>query len=140
MHEQNREDRDDSVSINWANVRSSTVENFAKANPGTTDAQNVPYDFNSVLHYSANAFSTNGQPTIVSKKGAQPNMGQRRGFSPGDLLKINRMYCGGAASASPMTNNVYNNNVAPSNAARPNFFELVFNAFRQPKAPSKDQE
>lgn len=140
MHEQNREDRDGSVSINWDNVRQGTRENFVKANAGTTDAMNVPYDFDSVLHYSANAFSTNGQPTIVSKRGTQPNMGQRRGFSEGDLLKINRMYCGGAGGSGQggYNNNVYGSNAVSPQAHKPNFFELVFNAFRQPKAPTMD--
>ena len=143
MHEQNREDRDGAVSINWDNVRQGTRENFVKANAGTTDAQNVPYDFDSVLHYSPTAFSINGQPTIVSKQGPKPNMGQRRGFSNGDLIKLNRMYCGGnnAAAPAPQTNSNFNTNVNPQAppANRPNFFELIFNAFRQPKASSKDE-
>lgn len=135
MHEQNREDRDGSVTINWDNVRSNTRENFAKATAGTTDAQRVPYDFDSVLHYSANAFSTNGQPTIVSKRGVQPNMGQRRGFSKGDLLKLNRMYCNGdgPGSASPLAS-------AAGNNGQPNFFQLLFNGFRQPKSPAADEQ
>lgn len=137
MHEQNREDRDGAVTINWNNVRSNTVENFAKASPGTTDAMNVPYDFDSVLHYSANAFSTNGQPTIISKVGPKPNMGQRRGFSAGDLQKLNRMYCGGNSPAGAASTQSFNNqNVAASPAKPTNIFELIFNAFRQPKAPS----
>lgn len=131
------------MSINWANVKPGTVENFAKATAGTTDAMNVPYDFDSVLHYSAVAFSTNGQPTIISKQGNKPNMGQRRGFSPGDLLKLNRMYCGGANT--PASTNTFNNNagskpssssssVAANGNKTPNFWELIFNAFRQPMA------
>lgn len=137
MHEQNREDRDGSVTINWDNVRSNTRENFAKANAGTTDAQGVPYDFDSVLHYSANAFSINGQPTIVSKRGTQPNMGQRRGFSKGDLLKLNRMYCNGdgPGAASPLASAAGSNG-----AAQPNFFQLLFNGFRQPKSPAADEQ
>lgn len=41
--------------------------NFQKATADTTDNQGVPYDYRSVMHYSANAFSSNGQPTIVPK-------------------------------------------------------------------------
>lgn len=139
MHEQNREDRDAAVSINWNNVKPGTNENFAKATAGTTDAQNVPYDFDSVLHYSATAFSTNGQPTIISKQGNKPNMGQRRGFSAGDIQKLNRMYCGGTNTGAA-SNSIFNSNPKPATAAsQPNFFELIFNAFRQPKAPRNDE-
>lgn len=41
--------------------------NFDKASRETTDAFGVGYDYGSVMHYSANAFSNNGQPTILAK-------------------------------------------------------------------------
>lgn len=41
--------------------------NFDKAKKQETDAQGVAYDYSSIMHYSANAFSKNGQPTIVPK-------------------------------------------------------------------------
>lgn len=136
MHEQNREDRDGSVVINWNNVRPATVDNFAKANAGTTDAMNVGYDFDSVLHYSPHAFSTNGQPTIVSKQGPKPNMGQRRGFSVGDVQKLNAMYCGGGG-APAASNQVYSQNQQlGSSAPAGNFWSQFANVFgfKSPKA------
>ncbi|XP_055677971.1 hatching enzyme 1.2-like [Lutzomyia longipalpis] len=92
LHEQNRSDRDKSVLIKWQNIKPGTTDNFQKANAGTTSNYGVSYDFNSVLHYSAHAFSVNGQPTIVAKTKTSANMGQRRGFSLGDLKKVNSMY------------------------------------------------
>lgn len=67
MHEQNRSERDNYVQINWANVKSGTKINFDKASASSTSAFNVPYDYGSVMHYSRNAFSSNGQATIIPK-------------------------------------------------------------------------
>ena len=41
--------------------------NFDKVSKDTSDAFGVGYDYGSVMHYSSNAFSLNGQPTIVAK-------------------------------------------------------------------------
>uniref|UniRef100_A0A8W7Q184 Metalloendopeptidase n=1 Tax=Anopheles coluzzii TaxID=1518534 RepID=A0A8W7Q184_ANOCL len=64
--------------------------NFAKK--GTTNSFGVAYDYASIMHYSSNAFSTNGNPTIEAKKPFSGDMGQRIGFSKSDLAKINLMY------------------------------------------------
>lgn len=64
LHEQNRMERDSFVAIQYRNIQSAAMSNFEKA--AKTEAFGVPYDYGSVMHYSANAFSTNGQPTIVA--------------------------------------------------------------------------
>lgn len=64
LHEQNRMERDNYVAIQYNNVQSSAMNNFEKA--ARTEAFGVPYDYGSVMHYSKNAFSINGQPTIVA--------------------------------------------------------------------------
>ncbi|XP_026473564.1 zinc metalloproteinase nas-4-like isoform X1 [Ctenocephalides felis] len=92
-HEQNRAERDNYVSIRWSNIRSGVESNFEKVEASEYYGFGVPYDYRSVMHYSANAFSVNGQPTIVAKN-SQDNskMGQREGFSSGDIRKIRQMY------------------------------------------------
>uniref|UniRef100_A0A182JIN7 Uncharacterized protein n=1 Tax=Anopheles atroparvus TaxID=41427 RepID=A0A182JIN7_ANOAO len=47
-----------------------------------------------------NAFSVNGKPTIEAKRPGGNRMGQRSGFSSGDLGKLNAMYgCKGTGAA-----------------------------------------
>lgn len=67
LHEQNRHERDDFVNIQFQNIQPNAVGNFDKATPQSTIDFGVPYDYGSVMHYSANAFSTNGRPTIIAK-------------------------------------------------------------------------
>ena len=63
-HEQNRPDRDNYVTINFANIDSDKTNNFEKYNGLTW---NTPYDFGSIMHYTEYAFSNNGQKTIIPK-------------------------------------------------------------------------
>lgn len=65
LHEQNREERDSFVDIQYQNIKQAAYENFKKVSP--TAAFGVPYDYGSVMHYSSKAFSQNGEPTIVAK-------------------------------------------------------------------------
>ncbi|KFB46306.1 AGAP004620-PB-like protein [Anopheles sinensis] len=92
LHEQNREDRDSYVRIRTENLKKGTENNFSKAKSGSTNNFGVEYDYRSIMHYSANAFSVNGKPTIEAKKRFDGEMGQRKEFSSKDLAKINHMY------------------------------------------------
>ncbi len=89
LHEQSRCDRDSFVTINYANVQAGFESNFDKFCSGFRDY--FDYDYGSIMHYPATAFSINGQPTIVS---VQPGMtlGQRAGLSFGDRLTIAEIY------------------------------------------------
>ncbi|KAH8388631.1 hypothetical protein KR093_011566 [Drosophila rubida] len=101
LHEQNRMERDSYVAIQYRNIQSSAMNNFEKA--ASTEAFGVPYDYGSVMHYSANAFSTNGQPTIVAMQAnGASKMGQRNGFSDFDVEKLNAMYDCGYVAGSPV--------------------------------------
>uniref|UniRef100_A0A0A9YKU2 Metalloendopeptidase n=1 Tax=Lygus hesperus TaxID=30085 RepID=A0A0A9YKU2_LYGHE len=67
LHEQNRWERDNYVSIKYQNIIRGTESNFEKAQPKTTDGLGIEYDYGSVMHYSEFAFSSNGLPTIKAK-------------------------------------------------------------------------
>jgi len=88
-HEQSRSDRDRYVKINWENIADGTGHNFDKH---TTDGYKVtPYDQNSIMHYSGNAFSKNGMPTIVDIRTNDPVSGGS-GLTDMDLDGVNTIY------------------------------------------------
>ena len=69
--------------------------NFWLKSSTSVTTQGVPYDFDSVMHYGAYAFSRNGYPTIEPRDKYLPlsKMGQREGLSPKDMKHINSLYC-----------------------------------------------
>lgn len=67
FHEQSRDERDNFVTILFQNVRRGYEDNFKKNPKGTSSGLGIGYDYGSVMHYSADAFSGNGKPTIQTK-------------------------------------------------------------------------
>lgn len=70
FHEQSREERDNFVTILFQNIRRGYEDNFSKNGKGVASGYGVSYDYGSVMHYSDNAFSANGKPTIQTKVSA----------------------------------------------------------------------
>lgn len=66
-HMQSAHDRDDYVTINWANMLPRSKPNFVKYPSYVVSHFGTTYDYDSVMHYSASAFSNNGEPTIMPK-------------------------------------------------------------------------
>ena len=91
-HEQSREDRDTFVRIQWANIDPAMQHNFSQH---ITDGDDLgAYDYGSMMHYPATAFSINGQATIVPLQTLPAGvvMGQRTGLSAGDINGVHLMY------------------------------------------------
>ena len=87
-HEQSRSDRDEVIEIVFDNISPQHRHNFDKHILDGDDLGH--YDFGSIMHYPATAFSINGQPTI-RVRGGQP-IGQRNGLSVGDVAAMKLMY------------------------------------------------
>ncbi len=91
-HEQSREDRDEYVEIRRENIRAGSEHNFDQH---ISDGDDVgAYDYASIMHYSAYAFSANGMPTIVP---LDPDVdlldiGMGTGLSDGDRATIATIY------------------------------------------------
>lgn len=97
-HEQSREDRDQYVQINWDNIRSDRESQFRKQSElgiGT-------YDYRSIMHYGAWAFSANGEPTMTPLKDGvrHEDLGQRQGMTDKDAFALNEIY-GGSENGRP---------------------------------------
>ena len=88
-HEHTREDRNKYVTVNLANVQSGMSSNFTQSISNGDDIG--AYDFNSIMHYNSTAFSSNGQPTIVTIP-AGVYIGQRSALSTGDIAGIKTLY------------------------------------------------
>lgn len=90
FHQQSAADRDDFVEIQWDNIEIGKKNNFIKHE--TSSSFGFPYDYNSVMHYSDKAFSSNGERTIVPKD-PMAKIGQREAMSETDIQKMKRKYC-----------------------------------------------
>jgi len=87
-HEQSRKDRDEYVTIHYENIIPGMEHNFDQH---VTDGDDVgDYDYGSIMHYPATAFSKNDLPTIVAKNGA--SIGQRDRLSAGDIVAVKQIY------------------------------------------------
>lgn len=88
-HEQSRADRLNFIRIAWENIDEAHKANFEQQ---LTDGKDFgDYDYQSIMHYSAYAFSKNGQKTIVPLiDGVE--IGQRNHLSEKDIAAINAIY------------------------------------------------
>ncbi|XP_037035353.1 zinc metalloproteinase nas-4-like [Bradysia coprophila] len=93
FHEQCRPDRDDYVEILWSHIDPLFRRNFEKGGYSILTTFDLPYDYESLMHYPGNAFAKRGENvTIRSKKDPAQRLGQSVGPTFYDLEKIRRMY------------------------------------------------
>merc|ERR1711934_525870 len=104
-HTQSRTDRDDHVKINLENIIDGDQHNFVKKSESEVSEFGLPYDFESVMHYSDTAYSKNGKRTIETiDPSKQDIIGKATGVSEGDILLVKRMYgCTDGTPPSPPT-------------------------------------
>lgn len=88
-HEQSRADRDLYIRIIWENIDDDHRYNFEQH---LTDGKDYgEYDYQSIMHYPPDAFSKNGEKTIIPLK-ENVEIGQRRHLTEKDIAAVNAMY------------------------------------------------
>lgn len=90
-HQQSAANRDEWVVIHWENIKPGKEHNFEKYDRDVVTDFGFTYDYSSVMHYSAHAFSSNGEATIEPKV-EDVKIGQRDGLSKIDVAKLQAMY------------------------------------------------
>lgn len=88
-HEQSRADRDNYIKVMWQNITEEKKYNFSKHIKNGIDVND--YDYGSIMHYGAKAFSKNGEATIVPLV-ADKVIGQRTKLSQLDVKALNTIY------------------------------------------------
>ncbi|XP_074648504.1 astacin-like metalloprotease toxin 1 [Tubulanus polymorphus] len=87
-HEQGTPDRDEHITINRDNIYPNKWFNFELWT--STSTQGMPYNYRSLMHYNAYAFSKNGKPTMTSKPAGEvlgPGV-----LQPMDVERIRMLY------------------------------------------------
>lgn len=98
LHEHTRPDRDDYITIHWDNIIDEVKRNFQKISFATLDTLNETYDYRSVMHYHAWAFSKDRlHPTMTPKQSGFSHeslgYGQAKGkLTSTDIRKVRKFY------------------------------------------------
>ncbi|XP_038220334.1 uncharacterized protein LOC119838459 [Zerene cesonia] len=88
--EHNRASRDVFIDVQFENIQPGYMDLFTKDKKLPPELRVLPYDVNSVTHFSERDFSKNGHKTIIFK---DRNTKQNRiGLSPTDIRKIEIVY------------------------------------------------
>jgi len=91
IHEQQRPDRDDYITIHLENVITGKEHNFQKYLRAEMYGQ--PYEYMSVMHYFGTAFSSNDEITMEAADPAyQDEMGMATDLSEGDKAALIAAY------------------------------------------------
>lgn len=83
--------------------------NFEVVSAAFATTQGIEYDFSSLMHYDAYAFSRNGRPTIepLDSDISLDTLGQRRDFSTSDLKHVSTLYCGDSELTYTSTHSLF---------------------------------
>jgi hypothetical protein len=91
-HEHQRADRDEFVKIYLENIQDEYKDQFIQVQDNRLITFDIPYDYESIMHYSETTFSKNLQPTIIPTNPPSAIIGQRKYPSKLDFLGVRKLY------------------------------------------------
>lgn len=93
FHQQNSANRDNHIVVFEKNIIPKHLPNFDKLSGTEVTDFEYDYDYESIMHYGAFDFTSNGRPVMAARvPGKDDLMGQREKLSETDIGKINKMY------------------------------------------------
>merc|ERR1712025_1503799 len=103
QHTQGRSDRDDYIKILWDNIKEEKHFQFKKYGPDVVTHFNLPYDYDSIMHYTDHDFKKSGSERTIETLDPtkQETIGKSKKLSPGDIALVKKMYkCDGNEEVS----------------------------------------
>ena len=95
-HEQSRPDRDSYVDILYDNIPDNLKDQFMKLKATEVNSFNVPYDYESIMHYPLTMFGSRSTIKVNNwtafKNQGRPEIGQRTKLSLRDIRQVNNLY------------------------------------------------
>ncbi len=116
-HEQNRNDRDDHINIDFSNLSGNGASQFQIADYATDVGE---YDFGSVMHYGPYSFALDRSRPVITPK--DPNIplsaiGGRDSLTPSDVQAVESVY--GGSTPPPTTEPPTTTTMPPTTTAPP---------------------
>ncbi len=90
IHEQNRPDRDDFITVNYENIQDSAESQYFISTSSTPLTTAV--DFNSIMMYNSGTFGNGNGPTMTRKDNGQPVAGFSSKLTSEDIAGTNVAY------------------------------------------------
>lgn len=91
IHEHSRTDRDRFLTVHWENIDPAYQAQFQIMTPELSLTEVSDFDFESILLYSSQAFTTSDMPSMTKKDGTRFKVNHSR-LSQGDVAKVNHLY------------------------------------------------
>jgi NADH:ubiquinone oxidoreductase subunit len=90
-HEHNRMDRDDYIKVFFGNIEDEDKDQFMIDYSRLYNNTKLPYDYESIMHYSNKTCSKNGKDTLRSLLNPDEELGGDS-LTPLDIQRVNLIY------------------------------------------------